>query len=703
MFQRKTLPVYLQSEAAECGLACVGMVAAYWGHQVDLPELRRRHPVTLQGATLKDMMRVAERLGMRPRAVKAEMSALDQLRLPVVLHWEFNHFVVLKRLGKDHAILHDPGAGERRVPLAELSSSYTGIALEIVPGTDFRPERVRSTIGLGQVLRGVTGLWGPLTQTLVLSLFIQLIAIGLPFFTQLAIDDVVPTSDLDLLAVLALGFCLVYVTQPILEWLRQRLVIYLSIQFSAQMTANVVGYLLSLPLSFFEKRSIGDLLARLEASERLRDLLVQGFVTTFVDVVLALVTLAMMFYYSVTLGVVVSIATIAVILLRLAYMPELRRMVNETLQRKGLEQSELIESLRGIASVKLSGRETEREAIWNNRFSGFLNATSGLESLQANYMVLKDVVVNVSIVVLIYLGIRFVLDAENAFTLGAFVAFAAYREMFFQRLNSFLEMLIQFSLSRVHLERLGEILGEEREAVPSDYHTVRSDRLSLEFENVSFQFAPDRPKVLRDVSLEFVKGQTVMLFGPSGSGKTTLLKLIAGVYAPSDGRLRLNGMDVAGVGLRHLRAHCATVLQGDYLFKGSVLDNITFFDRLPDTDLAMQCARIACIDDVIEKMPMSYETLIGEMGSSLSQGQQQRVLLARALYLERPVLVLDEGTAHLDEETERRVLRNIGKLGVTVVMTAHKRELESYADTIWNVDGEGRVTVSTAECLEAAQ
>ena len=703
MFQRKTLPVYLQSEAAECGLACVGMVAAYWGRQIDLPELRRRYPVTLQGATLNDLMRVAERLDLKPRALKVELSALQEVKLPAVVHWEFNHFVVLKKLGRDHAIIHDPGAGERRVPMAEFSKSYTGIALELLPSVTFQRENTRSTVGLRQIMRGVSGLWGPLSQTLVLSLFIQFIAIALPFFTQLAIDDVVPTGDLDLLAVLAIGFGVVYVSQPILEWLRQRLVIYLSIQFSAQMTTNVVSYLLSLPLGFFEKRSIGDLLARLDASERLRDLLVQGFVTTFVDVLLAAVTLAMMFYYSITLGVVVSIATVIVVCLRLAYMPALQRLVNETLHRKGLEQSELIESLRGISSVKLSGKEPEREAIWNNRFSGFLNATSALESLQANYIVLKDTVVNVSIVVLIYLGIRFVLDADIAFTLGAFVAFAAYREMFFRRLNSFLEMLIQFSMSRVHLERLGEILGEEREPMPSEFHKVRSDRLSVEFENVSFQFAPDRPQVLRDLTLEIDKGETVMLFGPSGSGKTTLLKLIAGVYAPTEGRLRLNGMDVVGVGLRHLRAHCATVLQGDYLFKGTVLDNITFFDRLPNTEFAMQCAKIACIDDVIEKMPMSYETLIGEMGSSLSQGQQQRVLLARALYLKRPLLVLDEGTANLDEETERRVVRNIRKLGVTIVMTAHKRSLETYATTIWTVDDDGRVTACPAQKVEAAE
>ena len=701
MFARKNLPVYLQSEAAECGLACVGMVAAYWGRQIDLPELRRRFPVTLQGAKLDDLIRTAERLDLKSRALRVELESLGEVRLPAVLHWEFNHFVVLRKLARDHVVIHDPAAGERRIPMSEFSKSFTGIVLELWPSSNFRPERTRTTIGLGGVLRGVTGLVGPLTQTLVLSLFIQIVAIGLPFLTQLAIDNVVPTGDLDLLMVLAIGFGVVYVAGPVLEWLRKRLVIYLGVQFSSQMTTNVVGYLLRLPLAFFEKRSIGDLLARLDASERLRELLTEGFVTATVDVLLATVTLAMMYYYSVTLGVIVTIATAAVIALRLAFIPELRRLVNETLQRKGLEQSELIESLRGISSVKLFQKEAEREAIWNNRFSGYLNTTAALQAQQANYIVLKNVVVNVSIVILIYMGVKFVVDGDNAFTLGAFVAFAAYREMFFQRLNSFLDMLIQFSLSRTHLERLGEILSEDREDEPTDFHRAGGDALSIELNHVSYRFADHAELVLRDVDQRIEQGDRIVLFGPSGSGKTTLLKLLAGVYEPSEGHVRLNGLDVASAGLKVLRGRAATVMQGDYLFKGSVLDNITFFDRLPDTDLAMQCARLACIDDVIERMPMSYETLVGEMGTSLSQGQQQRVLLARALYQKKPLLLLDEGTAHLDEETETRVLRNLRKLGVTVLMTAHKHALADFGTRIWAVTDENRVMERMAEVAAA--
>lgn len=691
MFLHRRLPVYLQAEAAECGLACIGMIAAYWGRELDMPALRRRSPVSLQGARLSDLIRAAEGLEMSPRALKLDLDALAELRLPAVLHWEFNHFVVLKKLTRTGAIIHDPGVGERHVSRNALSRSFTGIALELKPSGNFRQEKESSTVGLGTIMRGVNGILPPLLQTLFLSICIQLVVITLPFLTQLSIDHVIPARDLDLLQVLAIGFGVIYATRPILEWLRARLIIFIGIQFSEQMTSNVVRYLLSLRLGFFEKRSIGDLLTRIEATERLRDLLIDGFVTAVVDALLAIFILGMMFYYSPLLGTIVSLVALLVIILRLAFIPALRRQVNETLQNKGLEQAELIESMRGIASIKFAGKESDRQSIWNNRLSSYLNSLSHMQALQANYIFIKDIVMNLSIVLLVYMGIRLVLDADVTFTLGAFVAFTTYREMFFNRLNSLLEMLLEFSMSRVHLERLAEILSETAEQRPSEFHRINNETVELDLHQVSFCFEGSQKLILNDINAHISKGDRIMLFGPSGAGKTTLLKILSGIYTPTDGRIMLNYLDVAGPGLRVLRDHCATVLQGDYLFKGSVMDNITFFDRLPDTDFAIQCAKLACIDTDIQSMPMSYETLIGEMGSSLSQGQQQRVLLARALYLKRPILVLDEGTAHLDEETERKVLSNLRRLKLTIIMTAHKRSLADFATEVWNISPDGGI------------
>lgn len=693
LFTRKVLPVYLQSEITECGLACIGMIASYWGKTIDLPALRRRFPVSIQGATLNDLIRYSDKLGFKAHALKADLDRIPEVRLPAILHWEFNHFVVLKRITRHYAVIHDPGAGERKVSLPELSKSFTGVVLEVLPGSNFKPENVKTTISLRDILRGVSGLGGPLLQTLALSIGIQLVVLAIPIYTQLAIDEVIPTGDEDLLFVIAMGFSIVYAIGPLLEWLRQRLVIYLSVQFSAQMTANVVGHLLALPLSFFESRSIGDTLARLEASDRLRDLLTQGFVTVIVDIVLAVATLCMMYYLSSSLGLIVTAATVIVVGLRLAFIPELRRLVNEMLLRKGLEQSEIIESLRGIPSIKIFQKESEREAIWKGRFVSYLNSVSLLQSLQANYDVMKSFLINITNVLLIYYGTKLVIDIESSFTVGAFVAFAAYRQLFFERLNSFLDILLEFSMSKVHLERLGEVLSESKEKTPSEFHRNESDRLQVRFDGVSFRFEGSHENVLEHVNVTLTKGDRVVLTGPSGSGKTTLLKLFAGIHTPLSGTIYLNDIDVAGAGLKILRSQVATVLQGDYLFKGSIIENITFFDRVPNVELAMQCAELACIDQSIQSMPMSYETLIGEMGTSLSQGQQQRVLLARALYQQKPLLILDEGTAHLDEKTEQAVLNNLRKIGVTLILTVHKHSLVDFGTAVWTVTDMNRLTV----------
>ena len=685
MFYLKKLPMFRQAENAECGLACVGMVASYWGKEYDLPVLRRRFPVTLQGASLNDLIRVSKSLGLVTRPLKGELGALKNVQLPAILHWSFNHFVVLAKISKDYVLVHDPAIGRRKISLSELSENFTGVILELRPDVEFKKEKDRSSLKLYDFFRQTSGLIGPFVQILILSLLIQFLAITMPFFTQMAIDNVVPSNDAQLLTVLALGFGLIFVLDPFVEWLRNRLIIFVSTQFSSQLTTNLVRYLFSLPLSYFEKRSIGDLLTRLEATDRLRDLVTHGFITAFVDFLLGCATLAMMFYYSSTLGTVVALTTFLVFLLRAFFIPSVQMLVNDTLQLSGREQSELIESLHGIMSIKFAQRENEREAIWNIPFTSYINSAAKLQANQANYTLLRDLLMGISTVILILFGIDLVIDPLSGFSIGAFFAFAAYRGMFFERITSFLDQLVEFSMARVHLERLSDILYEDPEREPSEFFQYKTADIKLSLSGVEYRFEHDRAPVFEDINASIGHNDRIVIFGPSGTGKTTLLKIICGVYPVSAGRVCLNGLDVQAAGLRLLRSNVAAVLQSDYLFNGSIFDNITFFDRVPDFDWAMECAKVACIHDEIMQLSMSYESLIGEMGSSLSQGQQQRVLLARALYQRKPILVLDEGTAHLDEENERKVLSNIRALDVIVIMTAHKSQLASFGTQIWHM------------------
>lgn len=667
------------------------MIAAYWGKTWDMPELRRRFPISMQGASINDLIRVANGLGLASRAVRMELGGLKKISLPAVLHWEFNHFVVLKKVEKDGIVIHDPASGQRRLSVEEISRAFTGVALELRPSQEFKPEKRETAISLWRFFSQVKGLGLPLVQILTLTALVQAAAMVIPFFAQLAIDHVVPAGDLKLLKVLALGFGLIYLLRPTIDWLRTRLTVYVATQFSAQLTSNLFKYLLSLPLPYFEKRSIGDLLTRFEASDRLRELLTQGFIAVFLDMVLGLLTLAMMFYYQSMMGVVVLVTAVIVIALRLSFIPKLRRLVNEMLHKQGREQGEMIETLRGIPSVKFAQKEIEREAIWNNSYSQFISTAADLETAQADFSFVRSVIEAASMVLLIYLGIRYVIDNDNAFTLGAFFAFAAYRDMFFERLGSLIDQLVELSMARVHLERLSEIISTEPEPEPSEYFGYGTEALRISLSDVDFSFSAEAKTIIREANLQVRDGEWIMITGPSGTGKTTLMKLVGGVYSPVSGTVRLNGVDVAGAGLRYLRNHVASVLQSDYLFRGSIIDNLTFFDRVPNFDQAMECARLAGVHDEIMQMPMSYETLIGEMGSSLSQGQQQRLLLARALYQQKPVLLLDEATAHLDAEKEREVLTNLRGLDLTVIMIAHKTSLLKYADRHWQIDDEGNV------------
>ncbi len=694
LFFRSRLPVILQAEAAECGLACLCMVASYWGKELDLPTLRKRFPASLQGATLNDLVRISKGLDLTPQALKGEMAALKNVTLPAVLHWNFNHFVVLKSIGKNFVIIHDPAVGERKISLNELSESFTGVVLELRPGAGFKAEKEKTQIRLSQFFKKIEGLTIPLLQILGFSLVVEFIAIVTPFFTQIAIDQVIPTSDKDLLKVLALGFSIVYLLGPVLRWLRQRLIVYVSTQFSAQLMINVVRFLFSLPLPYFEKRSIGDLLTRMGATEEIRSLLTEGLVIVVIDAVLSVATLIMMYYYSPFLTFIVLIATVLFILLRVAYIPHFKRLVNETLQKRGHEQSELIENLHGIMSIKFAQREIEREAIWNRHFTSFVNTTAYFQASQANYQLIFSIIKNVSMLILVYFGVLLVVDADAVFTLGAFFAFATYRDMFFSSTGNLLDQLIKFSMARVHLERLSEILSVEPETEPSEYFQIERNDLSIGISNLGFKFDPEQAFVFSDVNAQISKSDRIVILGPSGTGKTTLLKVISGVYPATTGEIMLNDVNVAPVGLRYLRSNVSAVLQSDYLFKGSIIDNISFFDRVTNFELATQCARLACIHDEIMSLPMSYETLIGEMGSSLSQGQQQRILIARALYQQKPLLILDEGTAHLDEENEARVLANIRSVGMTLIMTAHKRTLTSHATQVWEFGRDRKIAIS---------
>jgi ATP-binding cassette subfamily B protein RaxB len=701
--RRRRLPLILQTEATECGLACLAMVAGYHGHRVDLNTLRRRHPVSLKGVTLRALMLLANHLKLAGRPLRFELHHLRELKLPAIVHWDMNHFVVLKSVSAKAIVVHDPAFGERRYPLAEASKHLTGVAIELTPTEEFtrKDEAVRLPLSAfwGQVRGGTPALM----QILLLSLILQVVVIGSPFYMQIAVDEVIGKGDVDLLVVLAAGFAGLAAISAAATALRSYILLILQNTLSLQMAGKLFRHLVRLPLAYFEKRHIGDILSRFSSTEPIRVLLAEGLIAALIDGVMAVATLVMIFVYSAKLAAVVLIAVALYAALRIGLYRLLRRQHEELIRARAKEQSAFIESVRAIQSLKLFSRETESEGQWLNRYANAVNATVRLGRLTIGFKTLNETLFGIENIVTVYLGARLALD--GSLTVGMLFAFMSYKRYFIDKSVELVEKALDFRILDLHLERLADIALATPEPgygrPPLAYERPVEGRIELR--EVSFRYAETEPFILENVNLTVEPGEFVVIAGPSGAGKTTLAKVLLGLLDPSGGEVAIDGTPLPAFGTLAYREHVAAVMQDDHLVSGSIADNICFFDPAFDMDWMIECARHAGIHDEIMAMPMTYNSLIGDMGSSLSGGQKQRVLLARALYRRPRILVLDEGTAHLDVEMERRINDTLRELKITRVVIAHRPETIRAADRVFSLDKARRgATVVRAPILPAA-
>jgi ATP-binding cassette subfamily B protein RaxB len=688
-FGRPRVPVLLQSEAAECALACLAMVVAAHGHRTDLPTLRQRFSLSLKGATMADLVRMAGELRFNARALRVEPEQLQQLTTPCVLHWDLNHFVVLTEVRGSTATVHDPARGLRRLKLHELSEHFTGVALELAPSVDFSPRVERQSIGLRRMVGPVRGLKRSLAQILLLAVALEVFVLGGPFLLQWVVDDVVVSNDRDLLLTLGIGFGLLVLLQVVTAALRSWAVLHLSATLNLQWLGNVFAHLMRLPVAWFEKRHAGDVWSRFSAVQQIQKTLSTHFVEALIDGLLVVATLAMMAFYSLTLTAIVLAAVAGYALLRWLFFRPLRQATEETLVHEAQQASHFLESLRAVQSIKLFNRQADRQVRFMNRVVDAMNAGIATRKLELLFSVLHRLLFGLERVAVVWVGALLVMDQR--FSVGMLFAFVAFKEQFGQRVSALIDKGVELRMLRLQGERLADIVL----AAPEDMGVPRlSDRAPdprIEVRGVGFRYADNEAEVLQGVSLTIEPGESVAVVGPSGGGKTTLLKLLLGIHAPLSGEIRIGGMPLSQLGLAQWRSMVGTVMQDDALLTGSVIDNISFFDATPDIEWVMQCARIAAVHDDIEAMPMGYHTLIGEMGSSLSGGQRQRLLLARALYKRPQVLLLDEATSALDVERERVVNQNIRRLQLTRVIVAHRPETIASATRVI-VLHQGRVT-----------
>ena len=683
---RRRTPVVLQTEAAECGLACLAMVAGHYGHRTDLATLRGRHSVSLKGTTLAGLIKIAAALNLSSRPLRLELEALGRLRLPAILHWDLNHFVVLIEVKRQAAIILDPSLGRRTVSLQQLSTHFTGVALELLPNEQFHPRTERREMTLRQLVGRVPGMGGALTRLFLLGAVLQVFAISSPLFMQLVLDHAVVAGDRALLTLLALGFMLLSSIQVGVSLLRAWAGLHLDTNLNLHLLTRLFGHLVQLPMSFFSRRHVGDVVSRFESLNSIRRTVTTTFLDVLVDGLMAMATAAMMYIYSAKLALIVCGATALYAVLRVARYRPLREASEDQIVCAAKQQTNFLETVRGMQSVKLFNRELQRGLLYQNLAVDSFNAGIRVQRLLMLFTALNGLLIGAENIAVIWLGAGLVLD--QAFSVGMLFAFISYQLQFTSRMSSLIDAAIDFKMLELFTKRVADIALTPPEVELAGVDApLAPRRWDIEVRHLGVRYAESEPFVLQDISLQVREGESVAVVGPSGCGKTSLLRAILGLVPIAEGEILIGGVSLARLGTARCRGLIGTVMQEDTLFSGSIAENITFFDPAPETARVEACARMAAIDEDIEAMPMGYHTLIGDLGSVLSGGQKQRVLLARALYKQPKILLLDEATSHLDLAREKQVSGAISRLALTRIIVAHRPETIASADRVIHLAG----------------
>ena len=703
----KPVPLILQSELAECGLASMAMIACYHGHRLDMAAMRKRFSANLKGMDLQQLIDLGDDLGLASRALQCPMDDVHKLATPCILHWDLNHFVVLTQVsskGKSAKFyINDPALGKITLSAEAFSKHFTGICLELTPTSKFEIKQEQARMKFTQLWSSMTGLKSGLIKLVGLSIVLQFFALMAPYYMQWVVDEVLISFDKPLLTVLAIGFALIAIISVVTNAVRSWLILRLSSLLNMQMGVNLLRHLLRLPMNYFESRHIGDIVSRFGSLAQIRERITTGFVETLVDGIMAITVLIMMALYSLKLTAVVLVAIAMYTIVRLALYRPLHQATEEMIQSSAKEQSNFLENIRGMQTIKLFGNESQRQGIWQNRYAEVINSEIRLGRLNISFDSFNKLLFGLENVLVIYFAAIMVM--ANSLTVGMVLAFIAYKGQLTSRFTNLIEQIIQFKMMRLHLDRIADIALTEQEANREGLMANWEDDESkgqLTLEDICFSYSDDQAPILNNVNLHLNVGESIAITGPSGSGKTTLMKIMLGLLQPSSGKVMLNGKDITHIGLKNYRRQIAAVMQDDTLLAGSIADNISFFDPQPNYLKIEQCAHMAAIHDDINKMTMGYNSLVGDMGSNLSGGQIQRLLLARALYQSPCVLFMDEATSHLDKDNETKISEQIQHLPMTRIMIAHRQETINKAQHIYSLNEGTLINLTEIESKTAS-
>ncbi|HDX3877532.1 TPA: peptidase domain-containing ABC transporter, partial [Escherichia coli] len=681
---RRRVPVIHQTETAECGLACLAMICGHFGKNIDLISLRRKFNLSARGANLAGINGIAEQLGMVTRALSLELDELGALKMPCILHWDFSHFVVLVSVKRNRYVLHDPARGRRYLGREEMSRYFTGIALEVWPGSEFQAETQQTRISLRSLINSIYGIKRTLAKIFCLSVVIEAINLVMPVGTQLVMDHAIPAGDRGLLTLISAGLMFFILLRAAVSMLRAWSSLVMSTLINVQWQSGLFDHLLRLPLAFFERRKLGDIQSRFDSLDTLRATFTTSVIGFIMDSIMVVGVFVMMLLYGGYLTWIVLCFTTIYIFIRLVTYGNYRQISEECLVREARAASYFMETLYGIATVKIQGMVGIRGAYWLNMKIDAINSGIKLTRMDLLFGGINTFVTACDQVVILWLGAGLVID--NQMTIGMFVAFSSFRGQFSERVTSLTSFLLQLKIMSLHNERIADIaLHEKEEKKPEIEIVAHMGPISLETTDLSYRYDSQSAPIFSALSLSVAPGESVAITGASGAGKTTLMKVLCGLFEPDSGRVLINGIDIRQMGINNYHRMIACVMQDDRLFSGSIRENICGFAEEMDEEWMVECARASHIHDVIMNMPMGYETLIGELGEGLSGGQKQRIFIARALYRKPGILFMDEATSALDSESEHFVNVAIKNMNITRVIIAHRETTLKTVDRVISI------------------
>ncbi|HDO1369458.1 TPA: peptidase domain-containing ABC transporter [Aeromonas veronii] len=677
MHLRHRVPLVHQTESSECGLACLAMICGHYGKNIDMIALRRQFNLSARGTTLAGLTGIAEQLGLTTRPLSAPLNEISAIKMPCILHWDFNHFVVLVSLSRNCAILHDPARGRRSVSLEELSESFTGVALEVWPGSSFTANKVLNRLSLSKLMGSVHGLKGALGKIFCLSLVIEIINLMMPIGTQLVMDHAIPAGDRGLISVICIGLMFFILLQTAIGMLRAWSSLVMSTLINVQWQAG----LLRLPLSYFERRKLGDIQSRFGSLDTLRETFTSSIVGAIMDsIMICGVVVMMVLYGGLLIWFVLGFNTVYVFIRFVTY-GRYRQLSEEVIVRDARTKSYFMETLYGIATLKMQGMTERRWVHWLNLEIDTTNTEIKVTKMDLFFGGINSLIVTCDQILILWLGTHFVID--NQMTIGMFIAFGAYRAQFSDRVFSLTSFVLQLRIMSLHNERIADIaIQPQQERKPDVSVDVVMRPVSLEADNLSFRYDSQSTPIFSNLYISISPGESIAITGHSGSGKTTLMRVLCGLFEPDSGKVIVDGNDIEIFGINNYHKMIGCVMQDDKLFSGSIRENICGFNEHENESWMIECAKASYIHDVIIKMPMGYDTLIGELGEGLSGGQKQRIFIARALYRRPGILFMDEATSSLDHESEAYINKAIKQLNITRVIIAHRETTIASADRI---------------------